>query len=171
MIPTLQAWLATRSERERRLVATAAVVAGGTLLLVAGDAARSDLVRARARVAGLERELVAVRRLAAARTPADDASDDGPSTLARLQAAADDVGLRDRIAAMTPSTGSADGGAGDRVALRVAGASLAETVGMLHALAADTPPPRVERFALHKHPDDATRFDLVLEASQPRRAP
>src|SRR5207342_3608784 len=92
------------------------------------------------------------------------------STLARLQAAAADVGLRDRIAAMTPSTGSADGGAGDRVALRVAGASLAETVGMLHALAADTPSPRVERFALHKHPDDATRFDLVLEASQPRRA-
>jgi type II secretion system (T2SS) protein M len=159
----VRAWLASRSARERRLLA---VAAAGTALVVGvgvAGAIRADLTRARGRVAALERELAAVRRLAGTLGTAGAHTD--PSTLARLQDAAGGAGLGDRIAALTP------GGDDDRVALRVAGASLAETVRLLHALDAGEPPPAIARLALKKHPDDATRFDLVVEAAGRPSAP
>ncbi len=168
MIAQLRVWLATRSEREQRLLAVAAAVAVGSAALLAVAAVRGDLAARRARVAALERELAAVRRLAATLGQEGRGAADTPSTLARLQAAADAVGLGERIAAMTPA---ADGGSDDRVSLRIAGASLADTVGLLHALETDEPALGVARFALRKHPDDATRFDLVLETTQRRPAP
>jgi len=165
----LRGWLATRSEREQRLLAVAAALALGSAALLAVAAVRADLAARRARVVALERELAAVRRLAATLGQDGRAAAGTPSTLARLQAAADAVGLGERIAAMTPA---ADGSTtDDRVSLRIAGASLADTVGLLHALETEEPAIGVARFALRKHPDDATRFDLVLEATQRRPTP
>jgi hypothetical protein len=78
--------------------------------------------------------------------------------------------VRDRVAAMTPVDAAA-GAPDERVALRVAGASLAETVRLLHALDAGEPPVGVARLSLRKHPDDPAHFDLVVEAAPTRPSP
>ncbi|MGH7893598.1 MAG: hypothetical protein ACREQL_02970 [Candidatus Binatia bacterium] len=172
VIGRLRAWLTTRSERELRLLGVAAVVAGSAALLTAGGAVRDDLARRHARVAGLERELAQVRRLAETlAVDGNPAAASASSTLARLQTAAEAAGLGERIAAMTPAAAFDDGGPDDRVTMRLVGPSLADTVRFLHALEIDEPALRIARFALHKHPDDATRFDLVLEGSQRRPTP
>jgi len=167
--------LAALSPRERALLAAAA---GATALLVATLAAlavRDDLATLRARVAAHERELADVRRAAAvlrrdAALPAADA--DGASLLARLESAAGTIVGRERIASMTPAAGAVeDGVAEERVAVRVTGASLAETVRLVHALETASPPLHVARLELRKHPDDATRFDATVEVAELRAAP
>jgi hypothetical protein len=80
-----------------------------------------------------------------------------------VQAAADATGVTDRVAALTPALASPE--ATDRVTLRIAGASLAEAVALLHALDRDRPPLHVARLSLQKHPDDPARFDLVAEVA------
>ncbi|TMB57918.1 MAG: hypothetical protein E6J60_04450, partial [Deltaproteobacteria bacterium] len=62
----LAAWLAGLSARERTLVAAAAATAALALVARGGLVLRDDLATLRARVAGHERELAAVRRAAAA---------------------------------------------------------------------------------------------------------
>jgi hypothetical protein len=165
VIAAVQRWLAARTERERRLVAAA-----GTLTVLAAVATlltsvHDDLARLRARVDGHERDLAQVRRLAAAvGTPSVTA--DGTALLTRVQAATDAAGLTERVAAMTP--GPAPGQSDDRdgsLSVRVAGASLSDTVRLLHELDADASGPRVARLALRKHPDDPRRFDLTLEVT------
>lgn len=167
MSARLHAWLAARTERERRLLAGAAVVGGALALLVGTDAVGRDLAYRRARIAALEHELATVRRLAARLAPSAGA---GVSALARVQAAADAAGLGERVAAINPAAAPADGSQADDVAsMRVAGASLAETVRLLHALT-EEPAPRVARLAMRKHPDEPTRFDVTLDAAL-RREP
>jgi hypothetical protein len=153
-VSRLEAWLAGRSARERTLVLAAA---GLTLAFVAAFAVRAvlgDLVLARARVAGHERELKDVRRLAAA------LGRSAPPT------AAGEIVGRERIASMTPESGAvADE---ERVTLRLTGATLPDTVRLLHALATGSPPVSVTGLTLRKHPDDQTRFDATFAVAQGR---
>jgi hypothetical protein len=169
-VSRLEAWLAGRSARERTLVLAAAGVA---LVLVAAVALRAvlgDLARARARVEAHERELKDVRHLAAAleRSAPTAAADDrdGASLLARLEAAAGEVVGRERIASMTPASGTVENE--ERVTLRLTGATLPDTVRLLHALATGSPPVSVTGLTLRKHPDDQTRFDATFAVAQGR---
>lgn len=173
----LAAWLVARrdalSARERALLATVAACTVGLSLLLGVRAALDDLGMLRARVAGLQRELVQVRRLAARvrrdGVPLAPASN-APSLVTRLEAAAADAVGRERIASMTP--GGAPGAVGereDRMALRVVGASLPEVVHLLHALEGEPPALVVTRLELRKHPDDPTRFDATVEVARPTR--
>jgi hypothetical protein len=162
------AWLAGRSPRERTVLGIAAAV---TLAVVAASGVlgvRDDLAALRARVAGHERELGEVRRLAAllrrGGAPAARGGPDESSLLTRLEAAAAGVVGRERIAGMTPATAALeDGVQEERVALRLAGASLPEVVRLLHAVEAGDAPLDVARLELRKHPDDASRFDATIE--------
>ncbi len=159
----MNGWLERLSGRERRLLALAAAAAlaigAGALAL----AVRDDLATLRARVAGHERELAEVRRLAGAlghETPAPTA--DTGSLLGRLEAAAEETVGHERIASMTPVPGEEA-----RVALRVTDAALGDVVRLLHALEAGSPPLGVARLELRKHPDRPARFDATLEAAAP----
>jgi hypothetical protein len=147
-------------------LATALVVAWRVAL-----AAHDDLATLTTRVAAHERELADVRRAAAvlARAPAPAAAD-APPLLARLETAAVAAVGRERVASLTP-VAAEDASAEERVALRLAGASLAQTVALLHALEAATPPLAVTHLELRKLPDDAGRFDATMEISAPRAAP
>jgi hypothetical protein len=169
-VSRLSAWLAGRSARERTLVLAAAGLALALVAAVAVRAVLGDLALARARVAGHERELRDVRRLAAAlehSPPAAAAGDgDGASLLARLEAAAGEVVGRERIASMTPESGAVEDE--ERVTLRLTGATLPDTVRLLHALATGSPPLGVTGLTLRKHPDDQTRFDATFEVAQGR---
>lgn len=159
----VRAWLARRTDRERRLLAAA----GGLALVVLAAAGiatlAADLRRLRARVEARTVELAAVRRLAAAASAAGDATGAAGDLLTRLQAAADAAGVGERVAAMTPAEDGAAPGA--RLAVRLSGASLAETVALLHALDQDAAGLGVARLALQKLPDDARRFDATLEVA------
>jgi len=161
-VKSLVAWLAARSARERGFLAAAAAIAAVVIVLDVAAAVRDDLATLRARVRARERELADVRRAAAtlARSvPADEAA---AAPLARLETAAVAVVGRERIAAMTPTPAEAGE---ERVALRVAGTSLAETIALLHGLETTTPPLHVARLEMRKHPDDAARFDVTLEVA------
>ena len=162
----MTAWWEERSPRERWL---AGLALGGVLLLAASlvvGAVRDDLASLHEQVAAQERTLAHVRGLAAELAHAPAATD-GDALLARLETAADAVVGRARIASMTPLDGADVGGAREeRVALRLAGASLGETVRLLHALAAADPPLPVVRLDLRKHPDDARHFDATIEVSR-----
>jgi hypothetical protein len=128
-------------------------------LLAIVFAARDDLAALDARVAGHERELVEVRRLAGRlreTSPVPGAATDGATTLARLEAAAGETVGRERVAALTP-----DGD--DRVTLQVSGAPLASIVALLHALEGGAPRAQVTRLDLRKEPDDPSRFDATLQ--------
>jgi hypothetical protein len=169
-VSRLEAWLAGRSSRERTLVLAAV---GLTLTVVAAFGVRAvlgDLALARARVAGHERELKDVRRLAAALersvSPPTSVDRDGASLLARLEAAAGEVVGRERIASMTPESGAVEDE--ERVTLRITGATLPDTVRLLHTLATGSPPLSVTGLTLRKHPDDQTRFDATLQVAQSR---
>ena len=71
------------------------------------------------------------------------------------------------LAAMTPAVAARDGGRREeRVALRLAGASLAEVVRLLHVLETATTPLPVARLELRKHPDDPGRFDATVEVAR-----
>jgi hypothetical protein len=162
------AWLAGRSERERLLVFAAVGLTAVLSALLLGRAVLDDLAVRRARVAAHEHELREVRRLAAvlersAPPPADPGVE--ASLLARLEAAAGEVVGRERIASMTPEP---DASADERVSLQLRGATLPETVRLLHSLATASPPATVTGLALRKHPDDPTRFDATLEVAQAR---
>ena len=166
MTTVLRAWLAARSERERRLVAARSPSRSRAW----GSRARSlrdDHATLVARVAAHERELAQVRRLAATLVDART-SDDVPSLTARLDAAAGAAGIGDRVASMTPAGGV---GADASLALRVSGASLAETVALLHALENGGAPVAIARLGLRKHPDDPGRFDVTLEVEAVRTTP
>ena len=162
------AWLAGRSARERLLLLGAVGLTAALSVVLAGRAVLEDLAVRRARVAAHERELREVRRLAAVlerSTPSADAGAEA-SLLARLETAAGEVVGRERIASMTPEPdASADE---ERVSLEVRGATLPDTVRLLHALATASPPVAVTGLTLRKHPDDATRFDATLEVAQAR---
>ena len=167
----LAAWLAALAPRERWLLTIAGGLAVGLAALAAAGAARDDLAMQRARIAAHERELGEVRRLAAIlrrEPPASAVGADAPSLLTRLEAAAEEVVGRERIASMTPAAAPAgDDPHGDRVALRVAGASLPEVVRLLHDLETGPPPLAVARLELRKHPDDPARFDTTVEVTAP----
>jgi len=167
VIARLQQWLATRSERERRLLGVAAAVTAVVTLAAVALAAWDDVTSLRQRVAAREHELAAVRRLAGTVAGARAAGGDDRELMTRVQAATDAAQLGDRVAAMTPDTTSAaDGSATARLSVRVSGASLAETVQLLHALDDAAAPLAVPRLTLTKHPDDSRRFELTLDLSQ-----
>ncbi len=170
MIARLADWLATRTTRERRLLQVAAGAAVLALVVATAFGVVDDLDARRARVTARERELHAVRRLAAELSDLTPRADgDGASLLTRLVTTADAVVGRTRIAAMTPiATPETDVVRSERVALRLAGASLAETVRLLHTLATAAPPLTVSRLEMRKHPDDARRFDATLEVTSLR---
>jgi hypothetical protein len=174
-VTALAARLAALSTRERALLAVAAATTTVVLAVLAAVAVRDDLATLRARVAAHERELLDVRRDAAvlrrgAAVPAGDG--DGASLLARLETTAGGIVGRERIASMTPAAGAVeDGLAEERVAVRVTGASLADTVRLLHTLETASPPLHVARLELRKHPDDASRFDATVEVAELRAAP
>lgn len=174
MIARATEWLATRTARERALLAIAAGAAVALLALVGAFALRDDFATLHARVAAHERDLararMLARRLAASRsaTPAV-APDTGGSLVAELQAAADAVVGRDRIAGMTPAAATTDDGVREeRVVLRIAGAPLADCVRLLHGL--EVPGRRVARLELRKHPDEPARFDATIDVARLRPA-
>ena len=172
----LAARLAGLSARERTLLAAAAAAAGLALAGGGALAVRDDIASSRARVAGHERELAAVRRAAAALGREGDAGAarpaDAPALVARLEAAAGDAVGRERIASMTPAAGPLeDGLVEERVTLGVRGASLADTVRLLHHLETAEPPLRVVRLELRKHPDDPAHFDATVEVAELHAVP
>ncbi len=133
-----------------------------------GLALRADLAALEQQVAARERELVALRRLAAELgTAPETAAAGGPSLVTRLETAAAAVVGRPRIAAMTPATTPLpEGLSEERVTLRLSDTSLAELVRLLHALGGADPPIDVARLELRKHPDDPRRFDAHVEAAR-----
>lgn len=162
----MTAWWDDRSPRERWLVGTALASVLALVVIAVVTAVRDDLAALRDRVAAQERTLAHVRSLAADVTRATPATD-GDALLARLETAADAVVGRARIASMTPLDGADVAGAREeRVAVRLTGASLGETVRLLHALAAADPPLPVVRLDLRKHPDDARHFDATIEVAR-----
>jgi type II secretory pathway component PulM len=153
----MTAWLASRSPRERMLLALAAGLAAATALVGLALGVRDDLEALRDRVAGHERELSEVRRLAARlRQAAEAERSDGAALVTRLEAAAGRTVGRERIAALTP-----DGS--KRVTLEVSDAPLAELIRLLHDLEAGTPPLPVTRLELRKQADQPARFGATLE--------
>lgn len=160
-------WLAGRAPHERALLlGVAGLVALGLGIAVA-RAVVDDIAARRARVEAATRELARVRMLAAeiAATPVAGDGAVAGSLLTRLEATADAVVGRQRIAGMAPIAGGAAAGGlrEEGVTLRLAGASLDETVRLLHTLGAASPPLGVGRLYLQKHPDDGRRFDVALE--------
>ena len=167
---TLAARVAALAPRERALLAAAAALTLAIVGWIGLAGISADLAALRARVAGRERELAAVRRLAGqlreGPAPAAVEPPDAPSLLTRLESAAAEVVGRERIAAMTPTTGSVDDGtAEERVALRVSGASLAEVVRLLHGLESGAGL-AVATVGLRKHPDDPARFEVTVEVAR-----
>jgi type II secretory pathway component PulM len=156
----LIAWLAERSERERHLLAAAAAATALVLALQAGAMLTRDLAQARARVESQRRELATVRRLADAieRSRRATAQASASPLVTRLETATLAVVGRERLASMTPVAG-----APDAVAVRLVGASLDETVRVLHAV--EDGGVQVEKVELIKHPDDPARFDVLLEVA------
>lgn len=157
----LEAWLAARTARERRLLTAAAAATLIGLAAILTSAISDDLSGLRVRIAARERELATVRTLAArlgrlAAPPVDATG--GPSLLARLEHTATEVITRDRIASMTPA------GSG-RIVVDIRDASLRETVALLHALETATAPLPVVQLTLRRHPDDPTRLGVGLEVS------
>jgi hypothetical protein len=172
----LGVWFGTLSRREQTLCLGAAGVVAAVIVLLGARAVRDELGRLEARVAGHERQLAEVRRLAATLTrtahPGAEAAADESSLFARLEAAAHGVLGRDRLAGMTPASAPAeDGLVEERVALQVRSASLADAVRLLHELESGSPAVHVTRLELRKQPDDATGFSVVLEAAELREAP
>jgi hypothetical protein len=153
----LHAWLAGRTERERRLLGGASVLGAALLGAAVMAGVVRDLATLRARVQARTLELAQVRRLAGS-VPAGS-PDDGGALLTRAQTATDEAGIAERVAAMTPADA---GEAGPRLAVRLSGATLAEAVRLLHALDRDAGV-GVTRLGLRKHPDDPRRFDATIE--------
>jgi hypothetical protein len=156
--------------RERALLGVAAGIVAAAAAAAGVHVVTDHVATFRARVAGRERELDDVRRLAAAlrrQAPGErEETEDGGALLARLEAAASATVGRERIAGMTPVPAtSAEGRAADRIALRVTGASLADVVRLLHTLETGPPPLALSRLELRKHPDEPTRFDAVVEVA------
>lgn len=164
----IAAWLAGRAPHERAALAAAALAVALGGLVAAGLAVRADLGRLEAAVVSRERELAALRRLAAELGPPPAAPrPGGPSLVTSLETAAGAVVGRPRIAAMTPaSTPLPEGLREERVTLRLSGTSLAELVRLLHGLGSADPPIDIARLELRKHPDDARRFDASVEAAR-----
>ena len=170
VLERIRTWVAGRTEREQRLLAVAGAAATIALLAAAVLAARDDLALLDARVAGRERALRDVRRLAATLRRAAPPSPDGTAAaplLTRLEATVGGVVGRERVAEMTPATPAGEGGAPEAIALRVGGTTLEELVRLLHACESQSPPLVVTRLELRKHPDDPTRYEATLEVAAP----
>jgi hypothetical protein len=162
-------WLAARSGRERALLTLAAAVAVGGLVLGIALALRADLNALEASVVARERELAALRHLAAdlGPVPAETAHADTRSLVTRLETAAGAVVGRPRIAAMTPTTAPLpEGLREERVAVRLSDTSLGEVVRLLHGLESADPPLPVARLELRKHTDDPRHFEATVEVAQ-----
>ena len=159
-------WLAARAPRERAVLAVTVIAFGLGGAVAVALAVHDDVSRLEATVATRERELGALRRLAADLGPAPTPSPaGGPSLVTRLETAAAAVVGRPRIAAMTPaSTPLPEGLREERVTLRLTGTALGELVRLLHGLGSADPPIDVARLELRKHPDDPRRFDATVEA-------
>lgn len=168
MIEQLRTWLAARAPRERVLLAVVGTIVGLAGVLAAALAIHADLASLEERVASRERELTALRRLAADLGPTPTPAPAGsPSLVTRLETAAEAVVGRPRIAAMTPTTAPLpEGLREERVALRLAGTSLSELVRLLHGLGSADPPIEIARLELRKHPDDPRHFDATIEAAR-----
>jgi type II secretory pathway component PulM len=169
----LTAWLTSLSRRERTLLTAAGALTLGVVVLGAVVAVHDELTALRARVAGRERELGEVRRLAARLRQEGGTATAAPkgALFTRLQAAVDESVGRERLAAMTPAEGPVEGGlAEERVAVSVRGATLTQVVALLHALEGGTPPLPVSRVELRKRADDPTRFDAAVEVVELRPA-
>ena len=165
--------IARLAPRERRLLGVAASIAALVVATQLALGTWGHFAALRARVAGRERELVAVQRLAARLdrgiAPADAAE---PPLLTRLEQAATGTVGRDRIADMTPAMERLGAGVSEeRVAFRVSGASLAEVVSLLHALEIGPPPLHVVRLELRKLPAAAGAFAASVEVARTRRMP
>lgn len=162
LVERARAWLDARSGRERRLLALAAGAVVVSLGVTIVGAIRDDLAGLRARVAGHERDLAAIRALAARleSQPPPPALDpaEGDSLLTRLEHAATTVVARNRIASMTPTDGA-------HIALDLRDASLRETVALVHALEQATPPLHVVRLGLRRHADDPAHLGASIEVS------
>jgi len=158
-VTAVTAWLAARAPRERALLAAAAGLTAVVALAVLILGVRDDLAALRARVAGHERELAEVRRLAGRLQHVAPVAVDGATVLARLAAAAGDTVGRERIAALTPE-------GDDRVTLQVSGAPLPSIVGLLHALEVGAPSVAVVALDLRKESDAPDRFDVTLEVAR-----
>lgn len=171
VVAQLRAWLGGRTEREQRLLALAGAAAAIALLATTVAAVRDDLATLEARVAGRERALRDVRRLAATLRRTAPASADGAAAaplLTRLETTVVGVVGRERVAEMTPATPTAgDGAAPEAIALRVGGTTLEELVRLLHACESQSPPLVVTRLELRKHPDDPARYEATLEVAAP----
>jgi hypothetical protein len=162
-------WLAARASRERALLTLAAATTAGGLVLGIALALRADLSALESSVAARERELAAVRRLAAdlGPVPAENSHADTRSLVTRLETAAGAVVGRPRIAAMTPSTAALpEGLREERVAVRLSDTSLGEVVRLLHGLESADPPLPVARLELRKHADDPRHFEATVEVAQ-----
>ena len=174
ILEQLRAWAGGRTEREQRLLAVAGAAATVALLAVTVAGVRDDLGTLEARVAGHERTLREVRRLAATLRRTAPTAADGTAAaplLTRIEATVGDVIGRERVAEMTPATPVAnDGTAPAAIALRVGGTTLEELVRLLHACESQSPPLVVTRLELRKHADDPTRYEATLEVAAPEGA-
>jgi len=168
VIERLRSWIASRAPRERVLLVAVTAAGGVGAVLAAALAIHADLTALEARVVSREHELTALRRLAADLGPIPTPAPTGaPSLVTRLETAAEAVVGRPRITAMTPTaTALPEGLREERVALRLAGASLAELVRLLHGLGSADPPIDVARLELRKHPDDSRHFDATIEVAR-----
>jgi hypothetical protein len=161
-------WLAARAPRERMLLAVVGAIVVVAGVLTAALAIHADLASLQEHVTSRERELATLRRLAADLGPTPTPAQAGsPPLVTRLETAAEAVVGRPRIAAMTPTTAPLpEGLREERVALRLAGTSLAELVRLLHGLGSADPPIEIARLELRKHPDDPRHFDATIEAAR-----
>ena len=169
LVEQLRAWIGGRTAREQRLLAAAAATAVAALVLVTVAAVRDDLRDLEARVAGRERALRDVRRLAATlqRSAPGGGVADAVPLLTRLEATVGGVVGRERVAEMTPAAPVAGDGGQTSIALRVGGTTLEELVRLLHACESQSPPLVVTRLELRKHTDDPTRYEATLEVAGP----
>jgi hypothetical protein len=148
--------------RERTLARAGAALVVAALAARAGLAVRDDFAALERRVATAERDLLAVRRLAARLGAAAAGEPADAPLVTRLEQAAEGIVGRERIAAIAPADERRpDAG----LALRVSDASLAETVRLLHALEAGPPALGVTRLELARHADDPGRFGLRVEVT------
>jgi hypothetical protein len=156
--------------RERRLLAAALAVAAAVATLHAVTAVWNDFAALAARTAARERELATVQALAARLQRVAPAEPGQVPLLARLEEAARDTVGREHIAEMRPATAALGPGVEEeRVALRVSGASLAEIVGLLHALETGPLALPVARLELQKLPQAPAEFAATVEVTRTRR--
>src|SRR5262249_8465455 len=164
----LRMWLAARAPRERMLLAAVATIAVLAGVLTAALAIHADLASLEARVTSGERELAALRRLAADLGPTPTPAPAGsPPLVARLRAPARARGGPPPRGAQAPTPAPPPEGLREgRGALGRAGPSRAELGRLRQGLGGAAPPIEIARLELRKHPDDPRHFDATIEAAR-----